>query len=988
MGNVRPAAHRSALRALTFISLCILLAGCDPGGRLAQLTPQAPAATPMLLGVTAEPPPGAAATALPAAPALPPPTPTYNAALPAWTVLYYASADNDRATYLWDDLNEMEAAGPLDQVRVVAQVDWPEETPAGTAKGVRYLIQPDSDPAQLASTPLAVLGETNLGDPTTLADFLAWGISTYPANRYALVLGDFGGGWQGCCLDTVIGQPDTSDHLSLTDLDQALAAAQGSTGGVRFEVIAFAASLMAQLDVLQAIQPYSAYAVAAPGLVPGSTWDYQPVLAQLNADPLASGRQFSGDLATAFVNTQRQLAGDEFVSMLAVDLSRVPQVAAATESLARAFSGDPGLYGAIARDARRGAQAYGAAVLQDTERIAAVDLLHAAAIVAEVSPPGEAQMAATAVTAAVSEAIVAYDHGQGVPNGRGLAIYWPARPEALDPLYGPISRLPDWAAWLTVFVNTPSPVSRLSLAPGPRETVNIAEPAFMRAELVARDVTEVALVAAQEAADGRRVLRQYEVVQPTTRAMPGGTSASVWEDGWHESLIVWDTSAPYLADATGTGDYVPLRAADPSPVGPQLAAPGLYRRAGSDRAVEASIVFPPEGASPSHLWVTAAVSSGARLVGEAPPVEGDVFQALVQFVGADGILAAEPGVALVYDDQRAIYRSTRPLPGGRFAVGLRVAGVNAPPLLATQVVAVDPAAGAPGFRAYVDVANAVQYLYPADWLPPTVQDGVTFTRNLDGTAQMQVRIYPGWTGDLAALQSEVLATFGTVSVLQQEPVSIGATAVAGIRTAYGYDSAERGPRTGMFLTFLNDGVGYVVDLDGPREAEAAALAIHDTIASTWQFLPSRLGFGPEPWATLNVGNFRVRYPAGYAYQEFNNWHRFAADPQTFVAVRIQPASRTASEAMAGLLRTASEGVTGFTADEPQRIFYGGHVWERNDFSYTDATGAIVNGLLLSRQEGDIEIAVWGEAPETAGDLTETVFLPSAGSIERIAQPEG
>ena len=172
---------------------------------------------------------------------------------------------------------------------------------------------------------------------------------------------------------------------------------------------------------------------------------------------------------------------------------------------------------------------------------------------------------------------------------------------------------------------------------------------------------------------------------------------------------------------------------------------------------------------------------------------------------------------------------------------------------------------------------------------------MTFTRNLDGTAQMQVRIYPGWTGDLAALQSEVLATFGTVSVLQQEPVSIGATAVAGIRTAYGYDSAERGPRTGMFLTFLNDGVGYVVDLDGPREAEAAALAIHDTIASTWQFLPSRLGFGPEPWATLNVGNFRVRYPAGYAYQEFNNWHRFAADPQTFVAVRIQQSDAEAGQ---------------------------------------------------------------------------------------------
>ena len=347
-------------------------------------------------------------------------------------------------------------------------------------------------------------------------------------------------------------------------------------------------------------------------------------------------------------------------------------------------------------------------------------------------------------------------------------------------------------------------------------------------------------------------------------------------------------------------------------------------------------------------------------------------------------------MSLVYDDSAALTLSARPLPAGDYTVGLRVTALDGTPLAASQPVTVDPAQATAGFRATVDTANGAQFLYPADWLPPATQEGVTFTRNISGTAQLQVRAYPGWSGDLAALQDEVLITFGQVSVLQEEPATVGPTeaAVEAIRTAYGYDSAEQGARTGAFLTFLKDGVGFVVDLDGPREDEATTVATLDTIAATWQFLPPRLGFGPEPWSTLNVGDFRLRYPANFAYEEYNTWQRFAADSQTFVAVRVQPAARTPAEAMSGLLGTAAEGVTGFTADEPQRFFYAGRVWERNDFSYSDANGNPVRGLLLSRQDGETEIAVWAEAPDSAADLTATVFLPVAASIDRLVNQAG
>lgn len=964
----------------------LALTGCDPGGRLAQLTPQPPASPPIAPGVTVGAP--SASEAAPIGPEASVPTPlptaTYDAARPAWTILYYAVADNGRADYVWDDLNEMEAAPWSDQVRIVAQVDWPEGGPAGTAETVRYLIRPGEDRAQLTSEVVSAQPEVNAGDLNALADFLTWGIANYPANRYALVLGDFGGGWRGCCLDEIVGVPDQTDHLTLNDLAQAFTQAQA--GGVRFDVIAFAAGLMNQLDVLQTIQPYAAYAVASPELMPGSSWDYQAVITQLGVDPLIDGRQFAGDLVTAYVNSQRQLEGNEYIAMAAVDLRLVPTITGHVEALAAALASDPGLHGAIAADARRAAQQYGAATLAESETIAAVDLLHAAAILYESAPAGSLADSALNVMAAITEAIVAYDHGAGIPNGRGIAIYWPASTATFDSDYINISRLPSWAAYLAGPSPSPPYLTNIRLDSGPRDTVHIASPAFMRADLTGHRLAEVALVAGQVAADGRHVLRQYEVIQPADMTFKGGVNAAFWRDGQHESLIIWDATAPYLADAAGTGDFVPLRPIDASPAGPQLAAAGQFQPAGSERVIDASVAFASGGPASRHLWATVETTGGARLVGEIAPAPGDVFYPSVLFIDGVGNLTAERGVALVFDESSAIYRSTRALPAGSYALGIRAGVLGTGTTIATQPVTVDPSSAPEGFRAYVDAARGVQFLYPAGWLPPVAQEAITYTRNISDTAQMQVRYYPGWTGDLTALQNEVMGTFGQVSILQNEPATIGAEALSGLRTAYGYESAEKGPRTGVFLAFLKDGVGYVVDMDGPRADETATLAYVDAIAATWQFLPERLGFGPELWSVLNVGEFRLRYPNELAYQAFNNWHRFAADSQTFAAVRIQPAGRTPAEAMIGLLETAAEGVAGFSAGTSQRVFYGGFLWERNDFIYTDANGAVVRGLLLSRQQDGVEIAFWSETPDPPGNSVERLFLPIAASIERIPPP--
>jgi hypothetical protein len=981
--------HRNLL-VIILLTACLLTA-CDPGGRLAQLTPQAPAATPMVLGITAEPP--SQATESPSE-NIARPTAAYDPTRAAWTILYYVSADNYRADFVWNDINAMEAAGYSDQVQVVVQTDWPPGHGAGSSDLVRYVIQPDEDRNQIAS-PLSALGEGNMGDPATLENFLHWGITTFPANRYAVIIGDFGGGWRGCCLDVDIGIPGESDHLSLPDLDQALAVVISRTG-VQLDVFAFTAGLMSQVDVLQTIQPFAAYAVAGPGLLPGSVWDYQSVLASLYSNPTMDGQQLARELANRFIEHQQRPEGDKYAGIAAIDLALLPRLSSAVESLALSLADDPDLRLSLAADARRGAQAYGAAALSDVDTISAVDLLHAAAILVEISPPGDLRDAAAEVTSAATAAVMVHEAGPGCcPNGRGIAIYWPATAGEFDPVYAQVTRLPGWADFLASFTGQPLISPTVDLTNNFRTTVNLSQPAIMSVEVIGNRLTDIMIVAAQETADGRGVWRQFETIQPAYITFPSGTSTAVWTDGRHETTIIWDTISGYLSDAAGNGDYVIIRAIDPSPAGPQLAVEGGFQPTGSDLQADTTLIFNPDSAESGRLWAGMMASSGTRLVGELKPGTGDKFRPSILITAEDNQVQREIGVELTFNEAASLFRSARPLPDGAYRVGVIASSLGGNTALATTPLNVDANESVAGYRAFVDAGHDVQFLYPVNWPSPTNQANVTFAGNSSSNSaeqvQLQVRYYPGWAGDLAALQTEVLSTFGEVSILQQDYVEVGLDeSVEALRTAYGYHSPERGERTGVFMTFLRAGVGYVVDMDGPKSQEPATLATIDILAANWQFLSSQPGFGPETWPELTVGNYEVQYPSAYAYQPYNNWHRFTADPQTFIAIRVQPAGRTPAEAMTGLLNIAADGVTGFVAEEPYRFYLAGFTWERNDFSYVDATGTPITGLLLSRVDGDQEIALWAETPaEQSLDRFRRHFLPAAASIQSLpAIPEG
>ena len=111
----------------------------------------------------------------------------------------------------------------------------------------------------------------NMGDPLTLTQFLDFGYVNYPAEKYALILWDHGGGpLKGVCWDITADK----DNLRIPELEKALADSQIHAAGGSFEWIGFDACLMSSIEVAHTLSPYASYMIASQELEPGAGWSY------------------------------------------------------------------------------------------------------------------------------------------------------------------------------------------------------------------------------------------------------------------------------------------------------------------------------------------------------------------------------------------------------------------------------------------------------------------------------------------------------------------------------------------------------------------------------------------------------------------------------------------------------------------------------------------------------------------------------------------
>ena len=136
-------------------------------------------------------------------------TPFTPSATADWTLMFYLDADCNLFNPLPIISGEVYSS---DAVNVIGLYD------SQTGPGILYYFPPTGNEVTLEN-----LGEINMGDASTLQDFLEYGKTNYPAERYMLFALDHGGVFYGACIDIT----SNNDLLYMDEFQSAMENAGG-----------------------------------------------------------------------------------------------------------------------------------------------------------------------------------------------------------------------------------------------------------------------------------------------------------------------------------------------------------------------------------------------------------------------------------------------------------------------------------------------------------------------------------------------------------------------------------------------------------------------------------------------------------------------------------------------------------------------------------------------------------------------------------------
>jgi len=171
---------------------------------------------------------------------------------------------------------------------------------------------------------LVNLGKKDMGNPQTLSDFIVWGISNFPAKKYAVVLWDHGSGLNGFGQDLNF----HNDILTPVELKQAFLATEFLTN-TKFELIGFDACAMSSLEVATRLQNATHYLVASEEVEPTWGWNYTAIIQNLSANSSQPGSLLGKVIVDSYLRSSKYLStvedfgADKEVTLAVIDMSKI-----------------------------------------------------------------------------------------------------------------------------------------------------------------------------------------------------------------------------------------------------------------------------------------------------------------------------------------------------------------------------------------------------------------------------------------------------------------------------------------------------------------------------------------------------------------------------------------------------------------------------------------------------------------------------------------
>jgi hypothetical protein len=415
-----------------------------------------------------------------------------------WTVMAYLAGDNDLDSAGAVDLGEMKQVGSSARVNLVAQFDR-----AGPRTETRRFLLRKGTP--LGRDVVMSLGETNMGDPKVLKDFLIWGAKNYPAERYMVVIWNHGAGWDDenvyrtvrgglkrgvAYKKRALGRPtrgvkravplsqvravskrkfkralfastveqavqkraiafddDAQDFLDNIELKRVLAEARKAFGG-KIDVLGMDACLMNMAEVAYQVRNSAQVLVGSQEVEPADGWPYHTLLRDLARKPNMTPAELGKVIVDRYLASYGANAG---VTQSALDLSLCRGLELAIDKLATV------LIGALPGDDARLGLLQARQAVRDYDTRDYIDLIHFCQLLRKFSGSAAIHAACDAVDSAAAKLVLTSGFkGARMKNSNGVSIYFPE--ESISPLYAKLdfARNNKWNEMLRAYFNAVS----------------------------------------------------------------------------------------------------------------------------------------------------------------------------------------------------------------------------------------------------------------------------------------------------------------------------------------------------------------------------------------------------------------------------------------------------------------------------------------------------------------------------------------------------
>jgi hypothetical protein len=354
-----------------------------------------------------------------------------------WTFLVYMNGANNLEEYGSLNVNQMEQVGSTNNVNVVVQfkrIKGFDSSNGNWLDSRRYYVQKDADTKTINSLLLSSRSDSDMGKWQTLREFVDWGVTNYPADRYCLVIWNHGAGWRTAKLGTSRGisyDDATGNHIDTIEMPKAIDLAGLLGNGKKWDVLAFDASLMQMAEVSYEVRDKVQFITGSEESPPGEGYPYQLFLADLASSPDWSGRDFALDIVQKTIDGYNQnypgRAPD--ITQSALDASKIGDIAPAVNDLGKALYNVRLSYSDAIIAARSDSESYAYPYYHDlldfTRRLTEPFPGTTGAPV----PDAAVQNAIIRVRQTVNAAVIKNVHGSDHPRATGLSIYLPSPAE-------------------------------------------------------------------------------------------------------------------------------------------------------------------------------------------------------------------------------------------------------------------------------------------------------------------------------------------------------------------------------------------------------------------------------------------------------------------------------------------------------------------------------------------------------------------------------